>query len=553
MNEKIFSRKIILSFTAVIFLFLLFNLGSVSAQEIEEPICAVYITGIGCPNCAFTDPVLLSEYTSEYPNLIMIEYEIYSLRASNQNTANSYFEFYLPDTQAGVPLIIFNKNQLGLGRFQVLDSKEIIENLNSNACPMPNGTSISFENLNLTSLPGKIKIWTKNRVLISEVGGNSELLKEALITENLSSFLENIEFEEIEPEDIQISNGKIEFSNAIKLGDWILQWNGEFQGDEGITPVTQSSWKSWHWLLILFIIFLMGFFVYKLKLSKKCIQICLTENQKNYLIIGVSLLFLIGFFVFAKNISPEALENLGYNLPLPLFTFFIALIDGFNPCNLFVLTFLLGLLISASNSRKKIYAVGFTFIFMVFLIYFLFMAAWLNIFKYLGFITPLRIGIALIALIAGAINCKELFAFRKGVTLMIQDQHRGPLLKRIEKMKDLIATGSIPTLILASISLAAFASLVELPCTAGFPIIYTGILTGKILANSFSYYLYLIFYNFIYVTPLLVIISIFGYTFKGKQITKRQMQIIKFIGGLIMILLGLILLINPGLIGIGFG
>lgn len=178
------------------------------------------------------------------------------------------------------------------------------------------------------------------------------------------------------------------------------------------------------------------------------------------------------------------------------------------------------------------------------------MAAWLNIFKYIGFIAPLRIGIGLIALIAGLINCKELVAFRKGITLMIQEQHKNPLLKRIEKMKVIIINGSMPTLILTSISLATFASLVELPCTAGFPIIYTGIITGKILTNSFYYYLYLLFYNFIYVIPLIVIIAIFGYTFKGKQITQRQMAIIKFIGGLIMILLGIILLFNPRLIGI---
>jgi len=189
----------------------------------------------------------------------------------------------------------------------------------------------------------------------------------------------------------------------------------------------------------------------------------------------------------------------------------------------------------------------------VFVIYFLFMAIWLNIFKYFGFITPLRIGIALIALTAGLINCKELIAFRKGVTLMIQEQHKNPLLKRLKRMREIIVNGSMLTLILASISLAAFASLVELPCTAGFPIIYTGILTGKMLANSFFYYLYLFFYGLIYIIPLLVIITLFGFTFKGKQISKRQMQAIKFIGGLIMILLGLILLINPNLIGIGFG
>ncbi len=551
MNNK---SKLFIVIGVILFLFTIFCLNDVLAQEPNEPVCAVYITGVGCPNCAITDPALLSEYTSEYPDLIVLEYEIYSLRASNYDVAEQYFESYIPDTQAGVPFVIFNQDQIGLGRFQVLNSREIIENLDSNDFPMPDGASVDFENLDLTNLPGKVKIWTKDRVLISGDSGDNELLKDILIAENISSFLEDFDFEKTEPGPVLISEGQIEFSNAVKIDDWILEWNKEAQNNAGgINHVTEPSWKSWYWFLILLVLSLISLFVYRFKNKRKCMRICMTEKQKNYLIIGGSLLFLVGFFIFAKNISPESLERLGYTLPLPLFTFFIALIDGFNPCNLFVLTVLLGLLVSASHSRKRIYAIGYTFIFVVFVIYLLFMALWLNIFKYFGFITPLRIGIALIALIAGIINCKELIAFRRGVTLMIQEQHKGPLLKKLEKMKSLIVSSSMPALILASVSLAAFASLVELPCTAGFPIIYTGILTGRFLANSFSYYFYLLFYNLIYVTPLLVIITLFGFTFRGKKITKSQMQVIKFIGGLIMILLGLILLINPGLIGIGFG
>lgn len=547
--------------TIIVFLILfslITNFSFVSAQEKENEICAIYITGIGCPNCAYTDPILLSKYTSKYPNLIIVEYEIYNLRANNQDIANQYFESYISNTRAGVPLIIFNKDNIKLGRFQVIESNETIETISSNDCPLPDGSSINFENLDLTSLQGKIKIWTKNRVLISGNEGNNELLKNLLATEKIEIFLDNINFEEIDPEPIQFSNGQIEFSHAVKIDDWILQWNEQYfsyidsdlQDTEKINYINKITWKSWSWGIIISLFFIISFLIYKFKTIRKYNGINLSEKQKNYLIIGISVLFLIGFFILAKNISPEFLEKLGYNLPLPIFTLFIALIDGFNPCNLFVLTLLLGLLISASHSKKKIYAIGYTFIFIVFIIYFLFMAAWLNIFKYIGFIAPLRIGIGLIALIAGLINCKELVAFRKGITLMIQEQHKNPLLKRIEKMKVIIINGSMPTLILTSISLATFASLVELPCTAGFPIIYTGIITGKILTNSFYYYLYLLFYNFIYVIPLIVIIAIFGYTFKGKQITQRQMAIIKFIGGLIMILLGIILLFNPRLIGI---
>jgi len=530
----------------------LFSIFPVNAQE--ETICSIYITGIGCPNCAFTDTVLLTEFTSANPNLIVIEYEIYHLGSYNRDIANQYFESYLPKTQPGVPFIIFDKNKTGLGRFEVLDAEETIKELNSNPCALADGSSIYFKELNLVDLPGKVNIWTKNRILISNGtgSGSNQILKELLITDNLSSALEKVDFQEIGCFPVAVSEAEVEFENAIKLDGWILQWNGKStEITNGINHV--NEFKSTP-LIIFFLIFLsILFLIYRFFTKKKiCCIPKFTSKQKNFLITGIAIFLLIGFFILAKNISSDYLKQIGYTLPLPVFTFFIALIDGFNPCNLFVLTFLLGLLVSVSHSRKRIYTIGFTFVFMIFLIYFLFMAAWLNIFKYIGFITPLRIAIALIALTAGIINCKELLFFRKGITLMIQEKHKGLLARRIEKFKGIIQEASMPVLISSSIGLAAFASLVELPCTAGFPIIYTGILSAKVL-SIFSYYLYLMLYNLIYIIPLLVIIIIFGQTFRTKQISKKQMQIIKFIGGLIMILLGIILLINPSLIGIGFG
>lgn len=276
----------------------------------------------------------------------------------------------------------------------------------------------------------------------------------------------------------------------------------------------------------------------------------MNEKRKGFLLVGILVIVLIAFFVFANYVNPDALKELGLELPIPLFTFIIGIIDGFNPCNLFVLTLLLGLLISASHSRKRILTVGFTFVVIVFGIYFAFMAAWLNIFKYIGFIDPLRIILGVVALLAGLINMKELFFFRKGFTLMIQEKHKAPLMKRVEKVKEVMVKGSMSALLGSAIVLAAFASLVELPCTAGFPIIYTGILSAKALTGA-NYYLYLLLYNVFYVVPLAVVISIFGFTLHSKKITPNQMGIIKFIGGAIMLLLGIILLVKPGLIGIG--
>lgn len=272
------------------------------------------------------------------------------------------------------------------------------------------------------------------------------------------------------------------------------------------------------------------------------------KNETRYILLLLALIIIVGFFFVAKSIDSSAMEEMGINSPLPLFTIIIGLLDGFNPCTLFILTMLLGLLMSVSHSRKKIYLIGYTFVFIVFVIYYFFMAAWLNIFNFIGFATPLRITIASLAIIAGLINIKELIFFRKGFTLMIQDRHKAPLLKKVQAMKDVIQNGSTAAMIGASALLAAFSSLVELPCTAGFPIIYTSVLVGKGLEANFGHYLYLIYYNLVYVTPLAVVIFLFGLTFKGKQISKEQMQIIKYIGGAIMILLGIVLIVNPGLI-----
>ncbi len=282
--------------------------------------------------------------------------------------------------------------------------------------------------------------------------------------------------------------------------------------------------------------------------------------EKSKIIIALLIIIgLIGLFFLAKQASPETFKELGLNLSLPWFTFIIAIIDGFNPCTLWVLTFLLVLLISVSETpeaeqarygagRKRIFIVGLTFVSVIFIVYFMFMTAWLNIFRYIGFIDPLRIMIASVALIAGAINCKEFFAFRKGITLMIQEKHKPLLMQKIEKMKEVIRYGSLPALITASVILALFSSLVELPCTAGWPIIYTGVLSAKVFEGTISFYIYLLFYNLIYIIPLSAVILLFGWFFKGKKISKEQTQIIKLIGGVIMIALGIILLVNPGLL-----
>ena len=521
---------------------------------INDPVCAVYITGIGCGNCAMTDPRLFIETTDVNPDLIIFEYEIYKTGKDNQGTKDEYFKNYLRNNRPGVPFLILNKDKTYIGRFNVLQGSEEIINITSNAFPASDGSSINFKDLKIVNLPGNIKIWTKNRVLLPGKSGDNNVLKRLLLEKDLSSALDGVNFTAIDPVPIAISRDEIAFSHAVKIDDWILQWNGE-----DVKPAIKrsQSLSGYHLYGILLVLIFLAIILSSFRVKKTAkgapVKFELKGRLRDCLIAFSAFAALAVFFILARGITPDFLTNMGYHMPLPIFTFFIALVDGFNPCNMFVLTCLLALLVSTSDSRKRLFAVALSFVGMVYIFYFMFMAAWLNVFKYISLIDPLRIAIALLALIAGFINCKELFFFKKGISLTIQDQYKGPLMRRIDRMKGVIQHGSFPLLISSSIALATFASLVELPCTAGFPIIYTGILSGRGMNSTFGYYLYLLLYNFVYVLPLLTIVTIFIYTFRVRKITQRQMEIIKFIGGIIMILLGIALLVNPGLIGLGLG
>ena len=549
-----FLRRISVSFFVCLIISFSFLCFSSAEDAFKEPVCAVYITGIGCGNCAVTDPRLFQEATDVNPDLIIFEYEIYKCRAENQEIKSRYFKSYLKHDRPGVPFLILNRDKTFMGRFNVMRASEEIIHIDSNAFPGPDGSAVSFQELDVVNLPGDVKIWTKNRVLLSGRGGDNAILKKLLLADDLSLALDSLNFSEIAPKPVSISHDEIMFSHAVMIDGWRLQWNGA-----GVKPVIKkkTSVSGYHlygiFLVIIFLAITLSSFRVRKTAKGVPVNLELKGRLRDCIIAFSSFAALAVFFVLAKNITPDFLEEMGYKMPLPVFTFGIALVDGFNPCNMFVLTCLLALLVSTSDSRKRLFAVALSFVGMVYFFYFMFMAAWLNVFKYISFIDPLRIGIAIMALIAGFINCKELFLFRKGITLMIQDRHKGPLMKRIDKMKEIIQNGSFPLLISSSVALATFASLVELPCTAGFPIIYTGILSGRGMESSMSYYLYLALYNLVYVLPLLIIITIFIYTFRVRKITQRQMEIIKFVGGVIMILLGIVLLVNPGLIGLGLG
>jgi thiol-disulfide isomerase/thioredoxin len=228
---------------------------------------------------------------------------------------------------------------------------------------------------------------------------------------------------------------------------------------------------------------------------------------------------------------------------LPALTLMLAGLDSFNPCAMFVLLFLMTLLVHA-KSRARMLVVGGTFVAVSGLAYFAFMAAWLNLFLIVGELAWITFAAGILALAIGAVNVKDYFWLDRGVSVSISSGAKLGLLRR---MRNLVGADRLLPLVGGTLVLAVVANAYELLCTAGFPMIFTRVLTLSELPTS-SYYLYLLAYNLIYVLPLLLIVVLFVVAFTRRKLSETEGRTLKLLSGLMMLGLGSVLILAPTLL-----
>lgn len=238
-----------------------------------------------------------------------------------------------------------------------------------------------------------------------------------------------------------------------------------------------------------------------------------------------------------------AVNFLGYKLSLedvglPLFTIAMGLLDGFNPCSMWVLLLVIALL-APMNNRPRMLAIAGTFVAVEGIAYFMFMAAWLNLFLLIGLSRVSEIAIAVIALVAGLLNLKDFWRFGWGVSLSIPNAAKPAIYERI---RNILQAKNMTAAIIGAVVLALLVQIVEFMCTSGFPALYTRILTLKQLDNI-SYYSYLLLYNIAYMLDDLLILSIGVITLSQHRLQEKEGRWLKFISGLAMVGLGIYLLV----------
>jgi len=254
-------------------------------------------------------------------------------------------------------------------------------------------------------------------------------------------------------------------------------------------------------------------------------------------------------------ISEQKMEDLSLNLPIigtlkpaefSLFTLsvILGLIDGFNPCAMWVLVYLISIIVSLKD-RSKLWLIVGSFLFASGTLYFLFMTAWLNAFLFVGYFRPVTILIGLVALGGGILALKEFIQDPKGILeCKVTDTD--------ERKKTM---GSINNLVAAPLTIATFAGViilaftvnsVEFVCSAAIPAVFTQVLALSNL-SGLEYYFYILLYTFFFMFDDLIVFGLAAFAISS-DIGQKYAGYCHIIGGAIMFLLGIMLLFFPSVL-----
>ena len=231
------------------------------------------------------------------------------------------------------------------------------------------------------------------------------------------------------------------------------------------------------------------------------------------------------------------LENRGLTFSLVVVA---GLLDGVNPCAIGMLILLLGYLLVFAHDPDRMVKLGLIYIITIFLTYFLIgiifsqivykLLAWpwyqeiSHIIKYV---------IVILIWLAALLNIKDFFFYGKWFSLGVSKGEVPILMKLIQKV-------DWPTTILLGILVTLF----ELPCSLP---LYVGAIA--IMSGAFHYILtiaYLLLYNIMFVTPLLIVYAVLVKThhiFEAKDIQERANRWMKLSMGVAQIIIGVVLLL----------
>lgn len=227
------------------------------------------------------------------------------------------------------------------------------------------------------------------------------------------------------------------------------------------------------------------------------------------------------------------------NWSLPLLTVVLGLLDGFNPCAMWVLVFLIGLLLSMEDVRRR-WILGLAFIGATGVVYVLFLTAWLNFFLVVGWLWWVRLLIGLVAIGSGVYHLKEYYE-KTTKCKVIDPEKRKKIFGRLEKIT---RSQSLGVALVGIVLLAFSVNVVELVCSAGLPAIFSQTLSLAEL-SWWKYGGYILLYVSMFVADDVVV---FVGAMKAMQVMGTNDKYVRWsnlVGGVVIGLLGVLLIFKP--------
>lgn len=228
-------------------------------------------------------------------------------------------------------------------------------------------------------------------------------------------------------------------------------------------------------------------------------------------------------------------------VPILFSTVIIGLVDGFNPCAMWILIFLISMLLGMKN-KKRMWALGITFLVSSAAVYFLFLISWLKLAIFLDKISYIRLGIAMVAVIFGCVSILRFLNRKEDDGCEVVDtKNRKRIINAIKKI---VKEKSFILALLGIILLAASVNVVELLCSLGLPVMFTQILAVNEVSNTMQIVYSLVYILFFLIDDIIIFVIAMK-TLEIKAISNKYGKYSHLIGGLIMLIIGLLLIFKP--------
>jgi hypothetical protein len=223
---------------------------------------------------------------------------------------------------------------------------------------------------------------------------------------------------------------------------------------------------------------------------------------------------------------------------LPALAVILGLVDGFNPCAMWVLIYLISI-VATLRDRRRIWLIVGSFVLASGVLYFLFMTAWLNAFLFIGYVKPITVVIGLVALGGGILQIREVVKTKGAIVCEVTSEDSRK--KTMTKVQRIVSSPITLGTIIGIIALAFAVNSVEFVCSAAIPAVFTQVLSLASL-TTIQHYSYILLYVFFFMLDDLVIFGTAAFALTS-NLGDRYARYSRPVGATILIILGVLLLI----------